>query len=124
MGRDQGPPYTRRRVTAGVLPARRRVAAGLLLALCVAGCGGNSYVQFASSGSPATGVSSGGSVSVQGSSALGTLIAIGILAGASYHGDHTVPLSPRDPEMDSARRVAERDCTKPIEDWSANLRCR
>lgn len=103
---------------------RRRVAAAFLLACLTAGCGGHSNVQFASSGAPGTGVSSGGTVSVQGSSTLGTLLAIGILAGASWHGDHSVPLAPRDPELDPARRVVERDCTKPIEDWSANLRCR
>jgi hypothetical protein len=28
------------------------------------------------------------------------------------------------PEMDPDRRVVERDCTRPIEDYSANLRCR
>jgi ABC-type phosphate transport system substrate-binding protein len=111
----------------GSIVARRPLAAAsllALLALLVTGCGGHSNVQFASSGSPATGVSTGGSVSVQGSTALGTLLAIGVLAGASYHGDHVVPPGPRVPEMDPARRVVEVDCTRPIEDWSANLRCR
>lgn len=28
------------------------------------------------------------------------------------------------PEMAADRVVAEQDCTKPIEDWSANLKCR
>ena len=28
------------------------------------------------------------------------------------------------PEMLLDRQVAEQDCTKPIEDWSANLKCR
>jgi hypothetical protein len=28
------------------------------------------------------------------------------------------------PKMLGERTVAERDCTKPIEDWSANLKCR
>jgi hypothetical protein len=30
----------------------------------------------------------------------------------------------RPPALDPARRVVEQDCTKPIEDWSANLRCK
>ena len=28
------------------------------------------------------------------------------------------------PALDSARRVNEQDCTKPIKDWTANLKCR
>ena len=32
--------------------------------------------------------------------------------------------SRRLPELDAARRVNEQDCTKPIVDWSANLKCR
>jgi hypothetical protein len=32
--------------------------------------------------------------------------------------------SRRLPELDGSRRVHEQDCTKPIADWSANLKCR
>jgi hypothetical protein len=32
--------------------------------------------------------------------------------------------SRRLPELDVNRRVHEQDCTKPIVDWSANLKCR
>jgi len=32
--------------------------------------------------------------------------------------------SRRPPELDASRRVHEQDCTKPIVDWSANLKCR
>lgn len=32
--------------------------------------------------------------------------------------------SRRPPELDAGRRVHEQDCTKPIVDWSANLKCR
>lgn len=32
--------------------------------------------------------------------------------------------SRRQPELDAGRRVHEQDCTKPIADWSANLKCR
>lgn len=113
MGRHQRPPV-----------ARGRVAASVLLALCVAGCGGNSYVQASSSGSPATGVSSGGSISVQGRTTFGALLAIGILAGMSSRSEPGVLPPDRAPELDASRRVLEQDCTRPIEDWSANLRCR
>jgi hypothetical protein len=113
MGRDKRPPFT-----------RRRIAAGILLALCVAACGGNSNVQVTSSGSPSTGVSTGGSVNVQGRSTFGALLAIGLLAGASFGSDRGMPPSARAPELDASRRVLEQDCTKPIVDWSANLRCR
>jgi hypothetical protein len=118
----------------------------VLLALLAAGCGGDSYVRLSSSGSPTTGVSTGistgGSVYVQGSTSSSTfaaLLAIGILAGASYASDQrqqgigmsyrgspfmaggrSVPV----PELDATRRVNEQDCSKPIEDWSANLKCK
>ncbi len=113
MGRDQRPPVT-----------RHRIAATILLALCVAGCGGNSYVQAGASGSPSTGVSTGGSVSVQGRTTFGALLVIGILAGMSYSSEREMPPSGRAPELDASRRVLEQDCTRPIEDWSANLRCK
>lgn len=113
MGRRTRPPVARRAIAAG------------LLALALAGCGGHSYVQVGSSGSPSTGVSTGGSVSVQGYSTLGTLLALAVLAGASWQADHAAPpFSHAVPALDPSRRVTERDCTQPIEDWSANLRCR
>lgn len=34
------------------------------------------------------------------------------------------PSSSRPPQLDVNRRVHEQDCTKPILDWSANLKCR
>ena len=37
--------------------------------------------------------------------------------------DGTSP-SRRPPELDASRRVHEQDCSKPIVDWSANLKCR
>ena len=113
MGRNQRPPVTRHRITAAVL-----------LALCVAGCGGNSYLQAGASGSPSTGVTTGGSVSVQGRTTFAALLAIGILAGVSHRGERELLPAGRMPELDASRRVLEQDCTKPIEDWSANLRCR
>ena len=64
------------------------------------------------------------------------LIAIGILAIASEHEReqryvHSNPVTAFDPtagravpQMDASRKVHEQDCSKPIEDGSANLRCR
>lgn len=111
----------------------------LALALLVAGCGGNSYMQLTSSGSPATGVATGGSVHVQGSSTFAALLAIGILAGASHASDQAYessgmqrrssPFTPLErsravPELNATRTVNEQDCSKPIVDWSANLKCK
>jgi len=85
------------------------------------------------------GVSTGGSVHVQGGSTFAALLAIGILAGASYASDReyessgmqrrSSPFTPMQrsgavPELDAARTVNEQDCTKPIVDWSANLKCK
>ena len=98
--------------------ARRGLAATLLLALGLAGCGGNSNVVFGSAGSAA-------GISVEGSSTtVSSLFTILMLVNASRLGDQVGPAVPPDPAMDVSRRVVERDCTKPIEDWSANLRCR
>lgn len=77
-----------------------------------------------------------GSVSFQVNSSRAALIAVGVLAIVSEHEReqeyrHSNPLTAFDPAagravppMDAARRVHEQDCSKPIEDWSANLRCR
>jgi hypothetical protein len=114
-------------------------AIALSLALLLAGCGGHSNVQFASSALPPGGVSTGGSVQAQSQSTLAVLIAIGVLMGVSYaSGRQEESLGPRSgqsssgfgtsstevPGMDRTRRVIESDCTKPIEDRSANLKCK
>ena len=113
----------------------------LSLVLLAAGCSGHSSVQSVSSGAPATGVSTGGSVSinVQPNSAVSTAIAIGLIAGAVYGSERdsgvygirtranpfmAIQPTMSAPRLDESRRVLEQDCTKPIEDWSANLKCR
>ena len=130
MERNPRPTVTRRRLICGAI---------LSLALLAPGCGGHSNVQLSSSGSPSTGVSTGGSVHVQGRSTFGALLAIGILAGASYGSDRQddvygarytpspfspMPPSVRVPELDASRTVHEQDCSKPIENRTANLKCR
>lgn len=89
------------------------------LAVLLAGCGGNANVQAYSNNA-----SAGGSVTIPGRSSLGTLLSIVFLAGVSYEADRAVPWPGNLPELDPTRRVIEHDCTKPIEDWSANLKCR
>ena len=121
MGRDQRPPVTRHAIMRGLAFA---------LAALLAGCGGHANVQVNSSGAPASGVSTGASVNVQGRSTLGTLLAIVFLAGVSYEGDRGMPRPAHVPglahvpELDTARIVNEQDCSKPIENWSANLKCK
>ncbi len=63
---------------------------------------------------------SGCAIGVATSSGVATVVnavfLIGVSSGSSYVG----PL----PELDPDRRVIEQDCSKPIEDSSANLKCR
>jgi hypothetical protein len=84
----------------------------------LAGCGGNGNVQVNSSGA------STASASVPGYSRVGTLLSIVFLGGLAYESERAMPSSVRVPDLDPLRRVVEHDCTKPIEDWSANLKCR
>jgi hypothetical protein len=110
--------------------ARCRIAGALAFALCAAGCSNNSYVAY-SSGSIA-GSPTGTSAYVQGStSSSGAAFAAIFLLhwallnerwdrGAGMYGSSAVPAPP----MDETRSVNTQDCTRPIEDWSANLRCR
>jgi hypothetical protein len=114
-------------------------ALALSLALLLAGCGGRSNVQLASNTVPTGGVSTGGAVQVQSNSVLGVLLAIGVLMGASYASDRqreadgpgyrsNAFLPSQDsvlaPAMNGSRSVNVQDCTRPIVDSSANLRCR
>jgi hypothetical protein len=100
------------------------------LALLVAGCGGQANVQIRGSGVPgfttlpAGTAASGGSLSasIQGGSAAGALLAIGLLGATVFsEGDR---FHNRPPALDPARMVNEQDCSRPIENWSANLKCR
>lgn len=100
----------------------------LLCASLAAGCGHGSIRVNGSGGAPVAvppaGTSaSGGSVSgnLRHSSDFSALLALGLLVGIAYGTEH----QQRDvPVMEPARQVSEQDCTRPIEDRSANLRCR
>ena len=118
--------------------ARRRPRRGLAravvlpLALLAAGCGGHANVQIQGSGAPGfttlpagTAVSGGSlSASIQGGSAAGALLAIGLLGATLFSENDHNRIHYRLPALDPARAVNEQDCSRPIENWSANLKCR
>jgi hypothetical protein len=93
-------------------------ALAVSLAALLAGCGGNSNLQANSSGG------STGSASFPGYSRVGTLFSIVFLTGLAYESERAMSPSLHVPDLDPLRRVVELDCTKPIDDWSGNLRCR
>jgi len=108
MGRRQRPHRTRSRLAAA------------LLALALGGCA-NSAWQLSSGapGLPPGPPPPGGSASVTTTSA-GALFALGLFGFLASGGTPFYGVPPMDPE----RRVVEHDCTKPIEEPGANLRCR
>jgi len=111
--------------------ARCRIAGALAIALGAAGCSSNSYVMY-SSGSSVAGAPTGTSAYVQGStsSSSAAFAAVFLLhwallnerwdRGGGMYGSSTALAPP----MDETRSVNTQDCTQPIVDWSANLRCR
>ena len=113
----------------------RRWLAALLCAL-LAGCSSQANVRAGFSGGAggvAPGTASGGaSLTAQIASATvaGTLITVGMLAAAWHgadrerYGPGAFPSGAPVPPLDESRRVNEQDCTRPIEDGAANLRCR
>ena len=84
--------------------------------MLAAGCA--SHTQVSAGAGSASGTYLG--IDVQSGSAVGAIIAIGAL-GAMYGSDaqRTGP-----PALLEGRSVREQDCTKPLEDPGANLRCR
>jgi len=100
----------------------------LVLTFLVTGCSHTS-VQMSSAGTTTT--TAGASVSIGGSggSAVWPLIGIGLIA-AQFAGrrieESALPAveSGPAPALDDSRRVNVQDCSKPIGDWSANLKCR
>lgn len=127
MGRSEG--------QAGARDGMNRFFA-LFLALLLAGCA-HSNVSLNSSGSAAGGTTAvGGHVSAGGGGAAAVfLFAITAVAihgselsngGTSQRGDPSPAIAPAKPapELDGSRRVNEQDCSKPIRNWSANLKCK
>ena len=125
MDRRTRPAFARRRPRRGL--ARAVV---LPLALLSAGCGGHANVQIQGSGVPGlatvpAGTAVGGGslgASIQGGSAAGALLAIGLLGATVFSQSDRLPHRP--PALDPARTVNEQDCSRPIENPSANLKCK
>lgn len=111
--------------------ARRRLAGALTLALALGGCGSNTYVRYSSTSST-VGLPGGTTGYVAGSTSSASVAAVAVFllhwsllnqhwdSEAGMVGASTQPVPP----MDEARTVNTQDCTRPIEDWSANLKCR
>lgn len=114
----------------------------LLIAALLAGCS-YSQVQFntgaVGAGSGGTSVtSSSAGLNVQGSgSSAAALIGLGIAGAVIYRSENSgygmrynsnpfmaITGSERAPELAPTRKVNEQDCTQPIRDSSANLKCR
>jgi hypothetical protein len=92
----------------------------LLFSLAIGGCSHTS-VQTGWDGTSSS--SSGASVGISGGgTATWLLIGIGLIAAGEYSSGPSA--APATPELDKSRRVNEQDCTQPIKDWSANLKCR
>jgi len=110
-------------------------AFGVLLLLLSSGCN-NMQVSYATATTPQGPTifsTSGGSIHVQGGVPALLILGAAVLAtaadgGASASSNFMTVTDPNGfriaPEMLLDRLVAEQDCTKPIEDWSANLKCR
>lgn len=101
----------------------------LVIAVLLAGCAQTSVRVDSGGGvtTTRTGVSVG--YSGHGSAAAWALIGIGLIA-AEYGGSAAARERGLEPEragerkLDATRQVNEVDCTKPIENWSANLKCK
>lgn len=113
----------------------------LIAVLALAGCSAHTAVRLGSGSAnvaPGTSVSTSSlSLRVQTSNTAGVLIALGAVAAAIHGGDRegyglrfranpflAVQPEAAAPQQDAARRVHEQDCSRPIEDLTANLRCR
>jgi hypothetical protein len=109
-------------------PGRLRLIGAALAAAALAGCGGN----YAAHGAGAAAGGSSGSVVVDGglhasvtisiSSAAANAIAAGALIGFLAAGNNVSPLRPA--PMREDRTINEQDCTQPIANAAANLKCR
>jgi hypothetical protein len=100
-----------------------------VLVAVLAGCTHASVRMGTDGATTTTSTSVSAGYSGHGSAGVWLLIGIGLIA-AEYGGSAAARergLEPRrEPvrPMDAGRQVNEVDCTKPIEDWSGNLKCR
>lgn len=100
-----------------------------LLVFLVAGCMHVSVQGGAGGGTTTTTTSVSAGYHGRGSTALWAIIGIGLIA-AEYGGSAAArerglgPDAPPSRPMAPSRSVNEVDCTRPIENWSANLKCK
>jgi hypothetical protein len=105
----------------------------------LAGCGGRSninagYTGKASTAGGGTTSTTGGSVGVNMQSGPAAAAVIGVVVvGAALHAAggsepmeqrDTLAPTPTNVELDRSRKVLEVDCSQPIEDYSANIKCK
>jgi uncharacterized membrane protein YciS (DUF1049 family) len=107
---------------------RVRPLVSAFAAVALAGCGGNYAAHSAGAvggGSSGSVVSDGGlhaSVTISISSTAANVIAAGALIGFLVVGNNVLPLRPA--LMREDRTINEQDCTQPIANGLANLKCR
>lgn len=103
----------------------RRFAAVLALSACSANVqvASNTVVGPLAPPPPGTAVLAGATtvtvLSASGAAAVAGAVVLGALFNYAEE-----PLDRAPPPMDEQRRVNEHDCTRPVADYSANLRCR
>jgi hypothetical protein len=101
----------------------------ILIAMMLSGCTHVSVQGSAVGGTTTTSSNVSVGYSGSGSAAMWVLIGIGLIA-AEYGGSRAARERGLEPQakpvqpMDASRQVNEVDCSQPIQDWSANLKCR
>jgi hypothetical protein len=106
------------------MPLRARPLVSALAAAALAGCGGN-YAAHSGGASRGVVVADGGlhvSVTFSISETAANIIAAGALIGFLAVANDASPLRPA--PMREDRTINEQDCTQPIANRSANLKCR
>jgi hypothetical protein len=88
----------------------------ILLSVLAAGCASSTQVSVGAGSASGTYLG----LDIQSGSAVGAVIAIGALGAMYGSGDGGA----KPPALMEGRTVHEQDCTRPLEDPSANLRCR
>ncbi|MGH8722193.1 MAG: hypothetical protein ACREU4_09425 [Burkholderiales bacterium] len=101
----------------------------LIPVLLIAACSHTSVQVNSGGGTTSTSTSVSVGYSGHGSAAAWALIGIGLIAaevgGSTAARERGLePERPGERRLDATRQVNEVDCTKPIANWSANLKCR
>ena len=120
------------------MPSRTLLIAAFAAVLASA-CGGNANINAGIAGRTTTSAAgttatTGGAVSAgaQGGPAAAAVLGIAIVGAVIYATEgadsieqrDTLAPSPRRVELDERRKVLEVDCSRPIADYSANIKCK